>query len=167
MKVVFVIAENGFKDEELLIPKEILTQKGVKCFIASKKLGNHVGVNKSIVESTLTLGEIGTGFDAIIFVGGPGAEQYFNDHEAQGLAYEYFVKKRVVAAICIAPAILANAGILFGKKVTGFESIVPKLRNKGAEFVASHVVVDGKIITANGPLAAKEFGEAIAKALGK
>jgi protease I len=74
-------------------------------------------------------------------------------------------KEKIVGAICIAPVTLANAGILTGKKATVFESETKKLKDKGANCTRKNVERDGKTITANGPKAAKEFGETIAKAL--
>jgi protease I len=142
-------------------------KKEIECVIASKHIASLKGVMGNIVESTITLREIDNGFDAIIFVGGNGAGQYFNDSEAKGIARKYFELDRVVAAICIAPSILANAGILKGKKATCFASEKNNLEDKGAIYSKSPVVVDGKIITASGPVVAKQFGEEILKALKK
>lgn len=60
---------------------------------------------------------------------------------------------------------LANAGILSGKKATVFTSEEGKLKDKGAECTGRSVERDGSLITANGPKAAREFGNAIAQAL--
>jgi len=57
----------------------------------------------------------------------------------------------VVAAICHGPWMLAEAGIIRGKQVTGFFSISTDLKNAGAEYVDREVVVDGNIITSRGP----------------
>ena len=104
-------------------------------------------------------------YDAVIFVGGVGAKEYFESEAAHKLAREADEKEKIVAAICIAPSILANAGILKGKKATAYPSEKTNLEAKGAVFVDENVVVDGRIITANGPGAAAEFGEAIVEGL--
>jgi protease I len=70
-----------------------------------------------------------------------------------------------VAAICIAPVILANAGLLNGKRATSFSSEKNTLVTKGALVSVNGVESDGKIITAEGPSHATEFGEMILKAL--
>ncbi|MEM3519623.1 MAG: DJ-1/PfpI family protein, partial [Candidatus Hadarchaeales archaeon] len=104
--------------------------------------------------------------DAIIFVGGSGSSLYFNDPTALAIAKEAFTKKKVVGAICIAPVILANAGVLKGKNATVWDGeFVEKIERGGAKFVNRPVVVDGNVVTANGPQAAREFGRAIAKLL--
>jgi protease I len=167
MKVVFVIAQKDFRDEELLEPKNLLAGKGVECFIASKNKGTHRGMLGAIVESTLSLKEVDNSFDAIIFIGGSGATQYFNDPEAQGLAVKYMDLGKLVAAICIAPSILANAGVLNGKKATCFSSESQNLKSKGAIYTKKPIEVEGNIITASGPIVARKFGEYIAHSLGK
>jgi len=104
-------------------------------------------------------------YKAIIFVGGRGSEQYFNDSEALAIAKNAYEKGKIVGAICIAPVILANSGILEGKKATvspGNENI---LKEKGAIYENKSVIKDGNVITACGPQAAKGFGKEIADSL--
>jgi len=71
-----------------------------------------------------------------------------------------------VGAICIAPGILARAGILKDKKATVFPSEIETLKREGAHYSALPVVIDGKIVTADGPEAAEGFGKALVKTLG-
>jgi len=167
MRVVFIVAKNDFRDEEFFIPREIIAKKEIECVVASKHIAALKGMKGNIVESTITLSQVDNGFDAIIFVGGSGAEQYFSDAEAIGLARKYAEMNRVVAAICISPSILANAGLLKGKNATCFASEKENLISKGAIYSKSPVVIDGKIITASGPVVAKQFAEEILKALKK
>lgn len=164
-RAVFVIAEENFRDEELLQPMEMLKKKGVECVIASKKRGHCIGSLGVGVEATLALSEVGNDFDAIVFVGGSGARQYFHDAEALGLARKYYDLGRVVAAICFGPVILANAGILMGKNATAFASEKRDFVGKCAKFTGRSVEIVGKIIMASGPSFAPAFGEEIAKKL--
>jgi len=81
------------------------------------------------------------------------------------LSYE---KGKVTAAVCIAPMILAKAGILKGKKATVWDGDLEQsayFKKNGIDYTGSEVTVDGKIVTGNGPNAAKAFGEAVAKLL--
>jgi protease I len=71
----------------------------------------------------------------------------------------------ILAAICAAPSILANAGLLKGKTATSFPDEGENLKAKGANFTGQGLEIDGRIITADGPAHAKQFGEAIVKAL--
>ncbi len=164
-EVVFVIAQKDFRDEELLITKDVLEKNNIKCIVASKERGKHKGMLGEIVESDLSINEISDFFEGIVFVGGVGAKQYFNDALVLALAKKYYSIGKIVCAICIAPSILANSGILKGKKATAFNSEKENLVSKGAIFTGKAVEIDGTIITADGPKSAKAFGEAIAKKL--
>ena len=99
------------------------------------------------------------------FIGGSGAKEYFNNKYAQGIAKQAAEKKKVLGAICIAPTILANAGVLKGVSATSFPSEESQLRSAGAKYTGSDVERDGLIITGSGPQAATQFGQAIVKAL--
>ena len=74
-------------------------------------------------------------------------------------------QNKIIAAICIAPVTLANAGILNGKKATVFPSGKNDLIRNGAKYTGDSVTVDGNIITANGPMAAEAFGKKIVEML--
>lgn len=71
-----------------------------------------------------------------------------------------------MAAIRAAPGILANAGVLEGINATcyPYEPISELLTSKGANYVDETVVVQGDIITGNGPEASTAFGQALATA---
>ena len=164
--VLMIVAPIGFRDEECLEPKEVFEGAGVDVTIASKgtkiakgKLGAELEVQKDISEVKTA------DYDAIVFVGGPGTTIYFNDPAALKIAKEAYAAGKITAAICIAPSILANAGLLRGKKATSFPSEETNLKMKGAIYTGKNVEQDGKIITANGPGAAKEFGKLILKNL--
>ena len=88
-----------------------------------------------------------------------------DDPEASRIAQEGAAAGKVLAAICIAPITLANAGLLNGKRVTSNGIYDSTLTSKGAILACDDVVRDGLIITANGPWASQTFGETIAAAL--
>lgn len=165
-KVVFIIAKTLFRDEEYLEPKNILEKAGIRVVTASSERGECAGKIKAKVLAEISIGEISVpDFDAVIFVGGPGASQYFHDKTAHKIANDFSREGKLVCSICAAGNILAQAGVLKGKKATAFESYENDLKASGAIWTGKDVEIDGNIITANGPAAAKEFGEAIVKAL--
>jgi len=167
-EVLFVIAPENFRDEELFGPKEILEAAGFKAEIVSKNRGTIKGILGKTVEVKKTIAEIAVAdYQAIIFVGGPGTTVYFDDLLALDLAKEAAEQEKVIGAICIAPSILANAGLLSGRQATAFSSEKKALENGGALWEDQEVVVDGKIVTASGPKAAKEFGWKIVSLLTK
>ena len=167
-RVVMVIAHENFRDEEFQEPYELLTSLGASVEIASTSLEEAKGMLGKRVKPTMLLENVDPNeFDAIIFVGGSGAARYFNDSTALRIAREAYEAGKVVAAICIAPVILANAGVLRGKRATVWDGdFVKQLEANGASYTGNSVEIDGKVITANGPHAARQFAEAIAKLLG-
>lgn len=166
-KVLLIIAPENFRDEELLHTKEELERAGVATTVASTKKGEVRGMLGARVVPDITLDQVKVDdYDGIVFVGGSGSAVYFKDKKALLIASEAFKKGKIVGAICIAPVILANAGVLKDKKATVFPGdYVQKITDGGAIYQEKPVVVDGRVITANGPGAAREFGRAIAKAL--
>ncbi len=159
---VMVIAQKDFRDEEFLRPKEILEKVGVAVTIASLTLQECKGMLGSVVRPDTTIDQVKVDeYDIIVFVGGSGASQYFDNPVAHRLAQEAVNKKKILGAICIAPVILANAGVLDGRKATVWPSEGGQLEAKGAHFTGAPVEVDGKIVTANGPGAAEEFARAM------
>lgn len=165
-QILMVIAQNDFRDEEYEIPKTIFEEAGFLVKTASERRGEAMGKLGTKVQVDLPLMEIDIDdFEALIFVGGPGAADYFHDGEVLNLVRDFSKKGKVTAAICIAPSILANAGILEGQRATAFPSEQENLTSRGAEYSGAPVESSGNIITANGPQAAKEFAQAIIKAL--
>lgn len=166
MKALMVVAPKNFRDEEFFEPKTILEKAGVEVEVASKGVSEAKGmfgkttpVDKDITEVSVD------NYEVIIFVGGSGSSVYFNDPAALNLAKKAYEKHKVIGAICIAPSILANAGLLEGKKATAFSSEAENLKSKGAQYTGRDVSVDGNIITASGPQAASEFGQKIVRTL--
>lgn len=167
-KVLMVIAPDKFRDEELFEPKSILESNGYNVEIASKGVKKSTGMLGGTANVDLDITKVDLkSYRAVVFVGGSGAAIYFHDEIALEIARNAYEDGKIIAAICIAPSILANSNILKGKKATSFPSEKDNLEMKGAEYTGESLTVDGKIITANGPKSAKKFGEEIVKMLKK
>ncbi len=171
-KVLFVIASHNFRDEELLYPRSILEREGIKTFLASSKKNTVRGMLGTEVRVDFLIQEVEVkNFDAVIFIGGSGAREYWDNPYAHRLALQAVKEGKVLGAICIAPVTLAKAGVLKGKKATVWWSpgmdLRETLKKQGAIYTGRAVEVDGKIVTANGPQAAKKFGETILSLLKK
>ena len=166
-KIALIIAFRDFRDEEYFEPKEVLEKAGFEITTVSEKLGPAMGVYGGEAEVNLLLSDLRVNdFDAIIFVGGSGAAHYFEDKSARRIALEAVLENKVLGAICLAPTILALAGVLKDKKATVWSSNMDKsfvgiLKKEGADYSSRTVVVDGLIVTANGPEAATAFARAI------
>jgi len=170
-KAVMIIAFRDFRDVEYFLPKEILEKEGIEVKTASNKKGIAIGADGGEAEVDLLVSEISVSdFDAIIFVGGPGCLEALDNQESYRVAQEAISQNKILASICISPVILAKAGVLNGRKATVWSSPFDKgpikiLKANGAIYEEKPVVIDGKIITANGPAAAEDFGKAILKTL--
>lgn len=169
MRALFIIAQENFQDHEYGTPKKILEDAGVEVVTASKQIGPCKGSFGAAAEATISLADVDVSdYDAVVFVGGSGAIEYKHDVQAHLTAQEAVNRGKVLGAICIGPAILAYADVLEGKKATIWNEDGQQykiLEANGATFVDEKVVVDGKIITANGPPAAEEFGKKILELL--
>ena len=170
-RIVMITAFKDFRDEEYFVPREILEAAGAEIKTASNQKGTAIGADGGEVEVDLLVSEVNSAeFNAVVFIGGPGCLENLDNEDSYKVAKETVSQNKVLAAICISSTILAKAGVLQGKKATVWSSIMDKsavkiLKEKGAIYQDTPVVVDGKIITGSGPAAAKEFGEAIIKAL--
>ncbi|MFA5843478.1 MAG: DJ-1/PfpI family protein [Coriobacteriia bacterium] len=163
---LLVIAPEGFRDEEYAHPKEVLERRGVTVVTASVAPGPCRGKLGMTARADVALSEADTeDYDAVAFVGGPGASIFFDDEAAQRFAAAMDTAGKVVAAICIAPSTLARAGLLAERAATAFPDRADDLIAHGARFTGADVEIDGHIVTANGPAAARSFGDAIADLL--
>ena len=170
-KALIVIASNDFQDIEFLHTKEELEKAEIKITIASTKK-TAVGMQGTVVKVDLPLKQVNVNdFDAVIFIGGLGASPYYRSKKVHSIITEAFSYGKKICAICVAPLILAKAGILKGKRATVYDlnikELAQVLTEEGAIYTGKQVEVDGNIITANGPNAAREFGRIIVKELYK
>lgn len=170
-KIVMVIAYQDFRDIEYFVPKEILKNAGAEVIVASNKKGTALGADGGQVDVDLLVEEINPqNFDAVIFVGGPGCLKNLDNEASYKLINQTVSEGKVLGSICISPVILAKSGVLKEKKATVWSSLLDKsgikiLEENGAIYVPEGVVVDGKIITANGPDSARDFGKKIVELL--
>jgi len=165
-KALLVIASHGFRDEELFETQEELEKSGIQCTIASTSLSEASGMLGGKAQPSLTIDKASAeDFDALVFVGGSGSEAFFKNRFAMGLSQKFSNAGKVTAAICIAPMILLNAGVLKSKKATISKGLSEEFKEKGANYTEKPVEVDGLIVTAQGPKDAKEFGRKIAELL--
>jgi len=165
-KILMIIASQNFRDEELLIPKKLFEKEGYSVVIAGTSLKPAKGMLGAVVTPQILIDQVKVDeYDAIVFVGGVGAKEYFNNSIAHKIAKEAVSKNKILAAICIAPRILAEAGVLKGKKATVWVSEEKILEEKGANYTGKSVEVDGNIVTGSGPQTAEEFAKIIIKLL--
>ena len=164
--VLMIIAPERFRDEELFVTQEELEKAGHTTVMASLVKGICGGSRGGHAVATLTLADIHVeDYDAVVFVGGGGSKVYFANSEALRIAQEMNDSGKVTAAICLAPVILANGGVLKGKRATVAGTEAKTIENKGATYTGPGVMVDGNIVTGNGPKSSRLFGQKIVELL--
>ena len=172
INIILIIASDGFQPVEYNVPKQILEANGYNVLTASDKTPIANSSSLSIkAQVDMTVDKIDFDKTAGIFlIGGPGALEHLDNPTVYKVVQEANELGKLVGAICISPRILAHAGILTGKKATGWDAdnkLDYEFKQYEVKRINLPVVVDGKIITASGPAAAKEFGEEIVKLLKK
>lgn len=166
-KVLLVIASQNYQPHEYGATKQVLESLGHQVITASDVLGTaQAAYDNSSIEVDITLAEARPdSYDAIFFIGGPGALVHLDNQASYDLLQSWQASGKPYGAICISPRILAKAGVLQNKKATGWDGdneLTEIFSEHEVEYVREDVVVDGKVVTASGPEAAEEFGRKIA-----
>ena len=169
MKKVAVIFANGTEELEALTPVDVLRRAGVECDIVSISGTFPQGSHNIIVKADKILEEVDlNSYDGIIIPGGlPGANNIAKEEKIISATDKMLKDKKLVASICASPAIvLANQGLIKGKKATCYptQDFIDALKENF--YTAKSVEIDENLITANGPKSAMEFSIKICKFLG-
>ncbi len=170
-KILMVVSFDDFRDEEYFIPKEIFEQAGFEVETTSLQKGIAKGIlgGEAVVDLIVEDVQV-IKYEAVVFCGGSGMAEKLDNEMFQNLAKNFNKENKLITAICVAPALLAKAGILKDKEATVWSSALNKdyieiLKEKGVIYKDESVVISGQVVTANGPEAAKKFGETIIRLL--
>jgi len=163
-KKVLCLLAPGFEEIETMAPVDLLRRAGAQVTIASVTGEKLVTGRCNItVQADATLDEVASQeFDLLLIPGGPGVKTLRRDGRAANLAKAYVQRGKPVGAICAAPTVLADAGLLVGKRFTAHFSVHDELPQALA---AERVVEDGNIITSRGAGTAVDFGLALVQRL--
>jgi protease I len=168
-KILMIISQEKFRDEELEHPKDVFLQKGFDVVIAAREKKEAHGAYGAKVMPDMTIDEAAKEkFDAVVLVGGNGCKEYiWGNQTVFAIARSQHSAGKPLGAICIAPVALAQAGLLKGVDATMFKSpdTVAEFAKYGVKTSESDVVTSGTIVTANGPAAARKFGLAVSDLL--
>lgn len=163
-----ILSANNFEDTELLVPYYRLLEAGFTVDIASQtrepihgKHGYEVPVAK--VFKDIVPGE----YDVLVLPGGKAPAAIRDDAAVQEIAKSFFSEGKPVAAICHGPQILISAGLLRGRRATCYEAVVSELKEAGARYEDSEVVVDGKLITSRKPEDLPAFDRELMRMIGR
>lgn len=167
--IALIIAFRDYQPYEYSETKRVLMHNGFSITTFSTQPGLAKAADGSIAKVDQVLHKLKPeGYDAIVLIGGPGAHTELDRELTYSIMRNAYNAGKVVAAICYSPRILAKAGVLKGKKATGWNDdnkLETLFNTYGAIYTHTPAVIDGKIVTADGPAAATDFGKAIGSLL--
>ena len=157
MKRILIPLAPGFEEIEALAVVDILRRAGAEVLLAGTVDGPIQGRNKIKILADTSLDSVKEqDFDMIVLPGGAvGTENLKKDPRIKDIVERLYKKGRLITAICAAPTVLSAIGITAGKTVTSHPTVRTKLQRE--KLSEERVVVDGNIITSQGPGTAIEF----------
>lgn len=168
-KILMAIPPTQFRDEEFFEPKKIIEAAGGSVVVASTTVRTCHGTQGGTVQSQVAIADAkAEDFDALVICGGPSVPEFFwNDKKLQELATAISAAGKVLAAISLSTVVLAKAKLLAGKQATVYflPQAIQELKNSGATYAMEPLIVQDKLILAEGPPESARFGQAIATAL--
>lgn len=163
-KKVLCLLVPGFEEIETITPIDLLRRAGAQVVTASVTGEKLVaGRCQIVVQADAALSDVtAQDFDLLLLPGGPGVKALRADGRPAQLALAFADAGKLVGAICAAPTVLADAGLLVGRKFTAHFSVHAEL---SAALVNERVVEDGLIVTSRGAGTAVDFGLALVRRL--
>lgn len=154
---ILIMASDGYEQSELFKPFETLKEQGAKVFIAAPEMGTIRAWDKtdwgSSVEADLKIEDVDVAdFDALVLPGGViNPDNLRRNETAISRIHDFVESGKVVAAICHAPWLLIEAGVVRGRDMTSYWSIKTDVINAGGNWKDEAVVVSNGIITSRSP----------------
>ncbi len=163
MASVLVPLAEGCEELEAVTIIDLLVRAGIKVVSAGLKPGPLRASRGVVITPDITLDEaLQQEFDMVVLPGGlPGANHLNDDPRIQSLLRKMADDGRYTAAICAAPKVLLNAGVLAGKQATSYPGSLDGLDLSAVDYREETVVQDGKVITSRGPGTAIPFALAL------
>lgn len=160
MPSVLAILAEGFEEVEAVTPIDLLRRAGAEVTVAALAEGIHVTGRSGITlhaDTTLAAVEART-FDCLFLPGGPGVKLLRADPRVRALVLRHHQAGKWLAAICAAPTVLHDAGLLAGRRYTAHFSVATELPQIRSD---ERVVEDGHLLTSRGAGTALDFGLAV------
>jgi len=147
-----ILSANNFEDSELLVPFYRLQEAGYRVEVAAGEHGSITGKHGYDVRVDKSFEEIDpAGYAVLVLPGGKAPATIRNEPAVKGIVRAFFDADKPVGAICHGPQVLVSAGLLAGRKATCYRTVADELREAGAIYEDSEVVVDGRLVTSRQP----------------
>ncbi|BCU78692.1 DJ-1 family glyoxalase III [Luteolibacter sp. LG18] len=153
---VLCLLVDGFEEIEAVTPIDLLRRAGVE--VTTAALGELTVTGRNgiqILADTRLADELPDAYDLLFLPGGPGVAKLREDGRPAAIARIFTESGKRVAAICAAPLVLKDAGILSGKRFTAHASALRELPDA---IPGERVVIEGNLITSRGAGTALDFG---------
>lgn len=151
MKALIISADH-FEDTELLVPYYRLKEEGFEVDVASISRGKINGKHGYEVSVDKALRDVrAKDYDVLVLPGGKAPAALRKELAALEIVKDFFLGNKPVAAICHGPQLLVTAGVLKGRHATCYHSVAEELKESGALYEDSEVVVDGNLVTSRQP----------------
>lgn len=148
----------GFEEMEAVILIDVLRRAGVEVVVAGIAPGPCRGSRGVVITPDIDLADVDGEFDAIVLPGGgPGTAALRADPRVLARVRDQAGAGRLTAAVCAAPTVLLDAGVLAGRRATGHPSVHEELGRGGVEVVQDRVCEDGGVVTSQSPGTTFEF----------
>ena len=162
MKRVLCILENGFEEIEVITPVDLLRRAGVEVVMAGvsgREVTGKCGIR--VMADSLLAEVCGADFDALFLPGGPAVMDLRRNPAIIGLIRKFDGDGKLIAAICAAPLLLKDAGVLGDVNFTAHFSVAGELPG----LLDARSVYDGRLLTSRGAGTSLEFGLAFVEIL--
>jgi len=158
MKKVAILLENFVEEVEFIYPFYRLKEEHFMVDVLAPKQGEFRGKNGlTFIANKIIEPDMAAIYDGVFIPGGYAPDRFRRDKETLGFVRNMYEQNKIIGAICHGPWLLISAGLVKGKKITGFFSIKDDLKNAGAIYTGNPVEVDGNIITGTDPKAMPEM----------
>lgn len=166
--ILFILPQKDFNEEEFIIIKKIFEKSGFNIFIASDAVAICSGSKNLKVKNDIQLFNANEkNFLGLILIGGGGTKPYWENKTLHRLIINFNSAGKTIGAICSASMILAKSGILENITVTIHNDYKRELISLGIDYKDTPLVIRKNIITANSPMAAADFSNAVIENINK
>ena len=154
---ILIMATDGFEQSELMVPLEKLRETGATVHVATLDGEEIKGWDENdwgkSVPGDLKIADVAVeDYDCLVLPGGQINPDLLRvEKDAVHLVREFVAQGKIVAAICHAPWLLVEAGVVEGREMTSYKSIRTDLENAGAQWVDQEIAISNGIITSRSP----------------
>ncbi len=165
MPSVLIPLAEGFEEIEAITVIDLLRRADIEVVVAGLEDGPVTASRGTRVLPDTTLdAALASDYDMLVLPGGPGAARLGEDERVAQVLKKVVESGKFAGAICAAPKVLADCGLLTGRRATGYPGFIDQ-GNYDLTYTGAAVEIDGRIVTSRGPGTAMDFGLALIEQL--